>query len=64
MLAGSMLLMFEAAFAVFFRCLGIWGFLLFFFEKKIKRGFEKILCSSNNTQIGNRLAVAVGGAQF
>jgi len=38
--------------------------LLFFFEEKIKRGFEKILCSSNNTQIGNRLAVAVGGAQF
>ena len=64
MLAGSMLLMFGAAFAVFFGCLGNRVLLLFFSEEKIKRGFEKFLCSSNNKQIGNRLAVAVGGAQF
>ncbi len=63
MLAGSMLLMFGAAFELFL-CLGNWVLLLFFSEEKIKRGFEKFLCLSNNTQIGNRLAVAVGGPQF
>ena len=40
------------------------GVPIIFSKEKIKRGFEKVLCSCNNTQIGNRLAVAVGGAQF
>ena len=34
MLAGSMLLMFGAAFAVFFGCLGNWVLLLLFFRRE------------------------------